>query len=161
MPIAVSVLTRSGSGQEVWLGSLGKDMQPRQQHGVHVQEAGGEDPGGLGMQELPPRRTRPARRRVDARGTQDLPDGRRRDRHAELRQLAVDPAVSPQRVLFRQAHRNAGDAPDRRRPARLAPPAASNGRPIQPIEYSSGTGPKGFGLRTESARQYFMRPACN
>jgi hypothetical protein len=30
-----------------------QDVQPRQQHGVHVQEVKGEDPGGLGMQELP------------------------------------------------------------------------------------------------------------
>jgi hypothetical protein len=44
-----------------------------QQHGVHVQEIDREDPGGLGCQELPPRRAGPARRRIDARSTQDLP----------------------------------------------------------------------------------------
>ena len=31
-----------------------QDVQPVQQHGVHVQEIHGEDPGGLGVQELPP-----------------------------------------------------------------------------------------------------------
>ena len=36
-----------------------------QQHGVHVQEVDREDPGGLGVQELPPRRARAARRRID------------------------------------------------------------------------------------------------
>src|SRR5271169_6064913 len=35
----------------------------------------------------------PARRWIDARGVQDLPDGGRCDHHAELRQLAVDAAV--------------------------------------------------------------------
>jgi hypothetical protein len=31
-------------------------VQPPQQHGVHVQEINREDPGGLGVQELLPRR---------------------------------------------------------------------------------------------------------
>ncbi len=44
----------------------------------HVEEVHGEDPG-LGVQELPPGRARAAGSRIDARGTQDLPDGRRRD----------------------------------------------------------------------------------
>jgi hypothetical protein len=51
-----------------------QDIQPLQQHGVDVQEVNGDDPGGLGVQELPPRRTGPARRRIDARSPQDLPD---------------------------------------------------------------------------------------
>jgi hypothetical protein len=86
-----------------------------------VQEINREDPGSLGVQELPPRRAGPARRWVDARSTQDLPHGGRRDRHAELRQFAMDPAVSPQRILLCQANDQAGDARDRRRAARLAP----------------------------------------
>jgi len=52
-----------------------QDIQSVQQHGVHVQEVDGEDPGGLGVQELAPRRARATRCRVDARGMQDLPDG--------------------------------------------------------------------------------------
>jgi hypothetical protein len=36
-----------------------------------VQEVNREDPGGLGLQELPPRRTRPARHRTDARSMQE------------------------------------------------------------------------------------------
>jgi len=54
-------------------------------------------------------------RRTDARGMRDLPYGRRRYGEAELRQLAVDPAVSPQRVLLRQPNDKAGDAPGCRR----------------------------------------------
>ena len=50
-----------------------------QQHGVHVQEVDREDPGGLGVQELPPGRAGAARRRIDARSVQDLPHGGRRD----------------------------------------------------------------------------------
>jgi hypothetical protein len=60
-----------------------------------VQEIDREDPGSLGMQELPPRRAGPARRRIDARSTQDLPHGGRRYGDAELRQFAMDPAMSP------------------------------------------------------------------
>jgi hypothetical protein len=44
-----------------------------EQHGVHVQEVGGEDSAGLGVQELPPGRACASRCRVDARGMQDLP----------------------------------------------------------------------------------------
>jgi hypothetical protein len=33
-----------------------QDMQSSQQHGVHVQEVDRDDPGGLGVQELPPGR---------------------------------------------------------------------------------------------------------
>jgi len=52
---------------------------------------------------------------------QDLPDGGRRDCHAELGQFAVDPAVSPQRILCREANDEAGDSGDRRRTAGPAP----------------------------------------
>jgi len=65
-----------------------------------------------------------ARLRADARSSQDLIDGGRRDRDAELGQLAVDPAVvAPQRISFRQANDKAGDAADCRRAAGLALPA--------------------------------------
>jgi hypothetical protein len=58
-----------------------------------VQEIGGQDPGGLRVQELlPPGRAAPARRCAGARGVQDLVDGGRCDRYAELGQLAVNSA---------------------------------------------------------------------
>ncbi len=44
-----------------------------QQHRVHVQEIGCDDPGGLRAQELPPARARALRRRIDARRMQNLP----------------------------------------------------------------------------------------
>ena len=72
-----------------------QDIQSSQQHSVHVQEVDRDDPGGLGVQELPPARTRAARCWIDAGSTQDLPHGGGRDCHAELCEFAVDPAVSP------------------------------------------------------------------
>jgi hypothetical protein len=78
-----------------------QDVQPLQQHGVHVQEVDGEDLGGLGVQELPPGRACASWRRVDVRGMQDLPHGGRRYGDAEFRQLTVDAAVSQQRILLR------------------------------------------------------------
>ena len=83
-------------------------------------KAGCEDPGCLGVRELPPGRARTARRRIDACGVQDLPHCGRRDRNAELGELTVDAAVSPQRILPRQADGKAGDAPDCRGQAGLA-----------------------------------------
>ena len=50
---------------------------------------------------------------------QDLPHGGRRHGDAELGQLAMDPAMSPQRILLRQANHQAGDARDRRRAPRV------------------------------------------
>ena len=69
------------------------------------------------MNKLPPGRTRTARRRINARGTQNLPNGGRRDRHAELCQLAMDPAVFPLGFSFA------------RRTTRRAMPGTVGGRP--------------------------------
>ena len=71
------------------------------------------------------RQVGPARRgsRIDARSAQDLPDCRLRHRHAEFRQFAMDPAISPPRILLRQPYDKAGDAPDCRRAAERALPA--------------------------------------
>ena len=86
---------------------------------VNMQEIDGQDSGGLRVQELPPGRAIPARRRVDARGAEDLVDRGYRDRGAQLSELAVNAPVAPERILVRQADGELGDAPDRRRPAGL------------------------------------------
>jgi hypothetical protein len=78
-------------------------------------------PVAWGVQELPPAQTRAPRCRIDAGRTQDLPYGGGRDCHAELGEFAADPAVSPQRILLRQADDQAGDARDCRRSSWLAP----------------------------------------
>jgi hypothetical protein len=98
-----------------------QDMQPPEVHGVHVQEVDCDDPGGLGVQEPPPARARAPRRWIDAGRMQDLPHGGGRDCHAELCEFAVDPAVSPQRILLRKADGKAGDARYCRRAPWLAP----------------------------------------
>ena len=95
-------------------------VQALQQHGVHVQEIDCDDPGGLGAQELPPARPRAPRCRIDPRSMQNFPHGRRRHCHAELHEFAVDPPVSPQRILPRQADHKAGDARAGRWASRLA-----------------------------------------
>jgi hypothetical protein len=72
---------------------------------------------------------------------QDLPDGRRRDNYTEFRQFAMDPAVSPQRILPRQADGKAGDPPDCRGPAGLAPLARVvlfRGQPAVPGQQRRG-----------------------
>ena len=138
-----------------------QDIQSLQQHGVHVQEVDREDPGGLGVQELPPGRARAARRRADARGSQDLIDGGRRDSHTELGQLAVDPAVAPQRILFRHANDKAGDAADRWRAAGLAALARvvlSRGQPAVPGQqrrwrHGEEFGPAAAGISAVPARR--------
>src|SRR5689334_12971141 len=66
----------------MWPGGVVMDLVFVQEDGVHVQEVDGEDPSGLGVQELPPGRAAAAWRRIDARGFHDLVDGRWRDRDA-------------------------------------------------------------------------------
>jgi hypothetical protein len=74
-----------------------------------VQEVHREYPS-LGVQELPARRARAARRRIDPRGAEDLIDGRRADGNSQLRQFTVDLAVSPRRFSF--ASRTACGVPE-------------------------------------------------
>jgi hypothetical protein len=128
-------------------------------------------------QELPPHRARPTRRRIDARTAQDLPDGRRRNCHAELDELGVDPLVSPQRVLPRQADDKAGDARACRRaygPAALARvvllfPAASLRCQASSVagvtgktsaQRPRGTSRHSAANQARSADSYRTRPTC-
>jgi hypothetical protein len=153
-------------------------VRPRiasQQHSVDVKEVDCEDPGCLRVQELPPGRTVPARRGIDARGTQDLIDGGRRDRHAQLGQLAMNPPVAPERVLARQADGEPGDAADRRRSSGLAPLARvvlPRGEPAMPGQQRRGRHRKDPAQRrrgmnrmsaayqARSPGSYRTRPAC-
>jgi hypothetical protein len=66
-----------------------------EQHGVHVDEVGGEDAAGLRGQELPPGRARAAGRGIDPGVVQDLPHRGGGDRVAEPDQLALHPPVPP------------------------------------------------------------------
>jgi hypothetical protein len=118
-----------------------QDVQSLQRHGVHVQEIDGEDPSGLGVQELPPAGARAARCRVEASSVQDLPDGGRRHGDAKLEQLALDPAVAPQWILPRQAQHQLLDPRGCGRAAGPAPPARVvllRGQPAVPGQERGG-----------------------
>jgi hypothetical protein len=75
-----------------------------------VEEVDCEHGGGLRAQEPPPIDVGvPHRRRWDAVALQDPPDGRGADAMAELEQLALQPLVSPARVLPRHPHHQGGE----------------------------------------------------
>src|SRR4051812_28196267 len=76
-------------------------------------EVDGEDAVGLRGQELLPGRFCAAGRWVDAGSLEDLPDGGRGDVVAESDEFALDPSVSPCRVLPRQLERQVTDGQPR------------------------------------------------
>ena len=96
-------------------------VEAPQEHGVHVDEVDGEDAAGLGGQELLPGRARAARRGVNPGGVQDLPDRGGRDRVAELDEFALHAAMSPGRIVRRDADHELPDRCCRRRPTGTAP----------------------------------------
>jgi hypothetical protein len=79
-------------------------VKPVQRDRVEVEQVAGKDRMCLRPQKLPPRRSGPPRRRVDAGGVQDRPDGGGADLVAEAGEFAVDASVSPVGVLGGQAH---------------------------------------------------------
>src|SRR4051812_20663913 len=78
-----------------------QDVEPPQRHRtVDVEEVDGQHAGRLGAQEPPPTRIGVSRWRWwDPAALQDPPDRRGAEPVAELEQLALDPHVSPARVL--------------------------------------------------------------
>jgi len=64
-----------------------------QQEGIHREEVARDDPLGLRSQELSPRRSRSAWRRVNISGAQDLPHRRRGNLITETGQLTLDATV--------------------------------------------------------------------
>jgi hypothetical protein len=81
-----------------------------QQHGVHVQEIDREDPGGLGCQELPPRRAGPARRRIDTQ-TAPLPScsgDAARNRISHMAATPGDESKSSAEKLVKHGGRSGG-----------------------------------------------------
>ena len=87
-----------------------------EQHGVHVDEVGGEEAAGLRGQELPPGRAGTAWRGIDPGIVQDLPHRGGCDRVAEPDQLALHPPMAPCGVLRRDADHELADRGCRRRP---------------------------------------------
>jgi hypothetical protein len=68
-----------------------------------MEEVSGHDGAGLSPQELSPRRARAARSRAEAVVLHDLGDGARRQSDSQFDEFALDTAVAPPWVLFRQA----------------------------------------------------------
>jgi hypothetical protein len=89
-------------------------VEPVQGDGVEVEQVAGESPVGLGSEELGPRGSGSAGRRVDASVVQDLPDGGGADLVAEAGEFAVDASVAQEE--FAVASRTARA----RRPAGMA-----------------------------------------
>jgi hypothetical protein len=78
-------------------------VQALERDGVEVQEVGGEDAVGLGLQELAPGRAGALRGGVDAGCVEDFPDCGRGDRVAEAGEFALDAAAAAAAVLPGQA----------------------------------------------------------
>jgi hypothetical protein len=92
-----------GDAQDVYPPGLDlhheEHVQAPEEHGVDVEEVGGQDPGCLGGQELAPGRRRPAWRGGEPGGGHDPADGSRGDAVAEAEELTLDAPVAPPRVL--------------------------------------------------------------
>ena len=95
-------------------------VQAPECHGaVHVEDVGGEDGRGLGVQELPPCRVgAPLRRWRNPQGFEDAADRGSADPVAGLEQLALDALVSPAVVLGGEPLDERGDL------------GATGGRPV-------------------------------
>ena len=94
-----------------------QDVQPLQQHGVHVEEVHSEDPGGLGVQELPPGGTRAAR-------TGSMPAARRISQTVDC--ATVTPSFITSPWIRRYPHSGFSFAS---RTTRRAMPGTAGGRP--------------------------------
>ncbi|MGH3435459.1 MAG: hypothetical protein ACRDRN_03225 [Sciscionella sp.] len=78
-------------------------IEPVKQQGVDVEEVGGQDAVGLGGKELSPGGPAAARCGIDTGSLEDQPHGAGRKVVAEPGEFAVNPSVSPGRVLRSQA----------------------------------------------------------
>ena len=77
-------------------------VETTQRDRVDVEEVAGERAGCLCAKELPPRRSRSARRRFEAMSSKHVAHARRRENDAELPQLADDAEIASARVLPRE-----------------------------------------------------------
>ena len=118
-----------------------QDVQPLEEHGAYAEEVRGQDPLGLGFEELCPARASP-RCWPEAMATEHAPHRCRSDPDAELGQLALDAYTAPTMVLPPQAH----DQLHRFR-AHRRPPGASLSSPRSPLASS------GFSVPTQQRRR--------
>ena len=86
-----------------------QDVEALQQKRVDGEEVGGDDVGGLGPQERPPRGAASPRSRPKVVILHDPGDRASRQVDTELDQLTLDAAISPPGVLSSQAHHEGRD----------------------------------------------------
>ena len=116
-----AVRVRGDSGQVGTAGAVldhDQRVDAPQQHGVHVDEIGGDNAAGLRDQELLPGRASAAGRGADPGVVQDLPDRGGGDRVAEPDEFALHPPVPPCGVFRRDADHELADRGCRGRPGR-------------------------------------------
>ncbi len=79
-----------------------EDVEPPEQHRVHGEEVTGQHGGGMGLEEFAPRRSWSARSGIKGVALENVPDARGDQCNAHDRELTLDPAVSPGRILSGQ-----------------------------------------------------------
>src|SRR6266511_2751485 len=108
-------------------------VEALQEERVDGKEVALQDARRLLAKELRPARLQPPRRRLDPRLLQNRPDRARRQLDPEPNQLALDPPVTPARILPRQPHHERTHLGTRRwasgTPMRIGP-AARNQLPV-------------------------------
>ena len=99
------LLDQPNSRWSQWRARLDKHrsvIDPPQQNRVDGEEVTRQHRRRLGTAELPPRRTTTSWRRVETRRTEDVPDRGRSDPITQPDQFAVDPSMTPHRILARE-----------------------------------------------------------
>jgi hypothetical protein len=75
---------------------------PFEKHCVDMEQVTGEDPLGLGLQELAPARSRPSGCGIQSGTFEDVPHRAGRNPDTDAGELAADPLIAPSRVLSSQ-----------------------------------------------------------
>jgi hypothetical protein len=104
-----------------------QDVEPVQEHGLHGEEVTRQQGLGLGPKKRSPARAHPPRRRLDPVTCEDSPDTGGREPYSHLGKLAVDPSVSPGRVLLGHSYNKCNSARGNPRSTRrswVSPPSA-------------------------------------
>src|SRR6266481_910839 len=111
-----------------------KDVERPEPHRLDGEKVAGDDPCGLGSQELGPRGARASWGRTAARSSEERPDRCGTDCDPELAELALDPHAPPTGILPGKAQDERPNLRVDRRPARLRPrsvgPAPSHELPV-------------------------------
>lgn len=86
-------------------------IDPLPEHRVDMEQVTGEDPLGLGLQELGPTRSCPSGCGIQASTFEDVPHRAGRHPNTDPGELAADPLIAPSRVLSSQPQHRFPDVP--------------------------------------------------